>query len=77
MIRESADDLSSFVNDLNNSIAKIAPESVSENWKTLLAYHGKMHGKLIERIERKLAEMDSIDSSVRNCGKYESLPFRQ
>jgi hypothetical protein len=76
MIRESEDDLSSLVNDLNNSIAKIAPESVRENWETLFAYHRGIQRKLIKRIERRLAEMDSIDLSVQNRGKYESLPFR-
>lgn len=70
MIREFRGDLSSLANDLNKSTPKIAPESVAKNWETLLAYHSGIQDKLIDRIERTLAEMDCIDASVRTCGKY-------
>jgi len=66
MIRESTDDLHSFVNDLNNSISRIVPESVRENWNVLFGRHQRFQDKLIERIESKLAELDSIDISVRS-----------
>jgi hypothetical protein len=52
MIRESADDISSLVNDLNNSIDKIIPKAIRENWGPLLASHQGIRDKFIDHREK-------------------------
>jgi hypothetical protein len=74
IIQELKVDLHSVANDLTESMAATAPDSLLENWKKLIAYHHKIEQRLLNQISGRLDEIESPDFFDKCCGKFD-LPI--
>jgi hypothetical protein len=62
MIGELAGDLRSLTNDLNASTTLIAPNSIGTNCGKLITYQQEIEDRLLDRIERKVIEIDTLNA---------------
>ena len=73
-VEELEEDLHSLIGDMNGlTDGRGFPPELADNWDSLLSLQNRFKANFVKGINASLRELDALDTSLRDHGKYHSF----